>query len=123
MVHSRFSPLQQPVAKDMELLDIAEDILGKYVKTDLSSSDIVQYATDVVMMGSTEIYQLQIPMNGYYTSEDSYGRLGSVLLPDIEANAEALHQFIFEYKGSQKKEFVYAPGGVVPTDSAESTTE
>lgn len=111
-----------------ELLNIAEEILGKYVKTDLSSADIVQYATDVVMMGSTEIYQLQIPMNGYYTDErsyysSSYGNLTYVLLPDIEANKEALHQFIFDYKGSKNKEFEYASGGVTPTASAGGTTE
>lgn len=98
-----------------ELLDITQEMLGKYVKTDLSSADIAGYATDVVMMGSTEIYQLQIPMEGYYTNNPSYGALGDVLVPDIESNKEALYQFLFEYKGSKNKEFVYAPGGVTAT--------
>ena len=54
------------------LMDMAQEILSKYVTTDLGSEDILRYMKDVVMMGSTEIQQLQIPVEGYYTNDPSY---------------------------------------------------
>ncbi len=94
-----------------ELMDIAQEILSSYITTDLGGSRIVGYMKDVIMMGTTDIYQLQIPMEGYYTSERSYyseGRdLGSVLIPDLEANAEALGQFLFDFQGQDGQEFTY----------------
>lgn len=100
-----------------QLMDLAQTIFQKYVKTDLKSSDILSYVKDVVMMGTTDIYQLQIPVQGYFDApEEDYisaqGRnLGSVLLINKEANAEALDQFIFDFKGTKGQEFVYAPSG------------
>ena len=100
-----------------KLMDMAQTILSKYVKTDLTTSDIIGYMKDVVMMGTTEIYQLQIPMEGYFTNNPSYGSLGDVLLPDITANSEALNQFIFEYKGSPDQEFSYTPSGTTTSST------
>lgn len=96
-----------------QLMDLAQTILSKYVKTDLSSGEIIGYVKDVVMMGTTDIYQLQIPVDGYYTNNPDYGSLGDVLLPDIAANSEALNQFIFDYKGTPGQEFTYTPSGTV----------
>lgn len=104
-----------------QLMDLAQDILSQYVKTDLNSNDIIGYVKDVVMMGTTEIYQLQIPVEGYYTSEEDYGSLGSVLLPDIAANSEALHEFLFEYKGVAGEEYKYTPAGAA--GSSDTTTQ
>ena len=94
-----------------QLMDLAQTVLSKYVKTDLSSSDIIGYIKDVVLMGTTDIYQLQIPVEGYYSNDHDYGTLGDVLLPDLAANSEALNQFIFDYKGAEGEEFTYTPSG------------
>ena len=106
-----------------QLLDLTQTILSKYVKTDLSSTDILGYVKDVVLMGTTEIYQLQIPVEGYYTNDPSYGSLGDVLLPDLAANSEALKQFIFDYKGTPGEEFTYRPSGVTSSSSQTDTVQ
>lgn len=96
-----------------KLMDMAQKILSQYITTDLGTSDIISYMKDVVWMGTTEIYQLQIPLEGYYTSDPDYyvgsQKLGSVLLPDIPANSDALNQFIFKYNGRKDGEFSYSP--------------
>lgn len=95
-------------------LDIANEVLGEYVKTDLSNDDIVTYMKDVVMMGTTEMHQLQIPIEGYYRSGESgeYSCGSCLVMTDgvgtertSYANAEALNQFIFDYDGQE--DFVY----------------
>lgn len=91
-----------------QLMDMAQVILSNYVKTDLTSQDMVGYITDVIMMGTTDIYQLQIPMDGYYTNDPDYGTLGDVLIPDLTANERALNQFIFDYIGRPGEEFTYS---------------
>ena len=48
-------------------LDIAKDVLKKNVKTDLTNKQIINYIKDVVMMGTTTIHQLQIPVNPYFS--------------------------------------------------------
>ncbi len=110
-----------------KLMDLAQNILSNYVTTDLSSGDIVNYAKDVVMMGTTDIYQLQIPVEGYYENNHHYttpagSYLGDVLLPNLPANAEALNQFIFKYKGSAENEFKYQPSAGTTTTSTTDTT-
>jgi LCP family protein required for cell wall assembly len=89
-----------------KLMDIAQKILGDYITTDLSSKDILGYMKDVVMMGSTDIYQLQIPIDGYFT--DDYYNGMRVLIPDLTANSNALSQFIFDYDGKAGEEFSYS---------------
>lgn len=96
-----------------EWLSIANKVL-KHVTTDLSNEKIIAYITDVVMMGTTEIHQLQIPLNGYYRgSSDGEFSVGSCLVMTdgvnstltTSANAEALNSFIFDYNG--KEPFTY----------------
>lgn len=96
-----------------EWLGIANKVL-KNVTTDLSNEKIIAYITDVVMMGTTEIHQLQIPVNGYYRgSSDGEFSVGSCLVMtdgvnstlSTSANAEALNRFIFDYNG--KEPFTY----------------
>ena len=95
-------------------LDIANEVLDGYVTTDLSNDDIITYMKDVVMMGTTEVHQLQIPLEGYYRSgESGEFSCGSCLvltngtdsMRSSAANAEALNKFIFEYDG--KSDFTY----------------
>ena len=89
-------------------LDITKKVLNGYVTTDLSNKKIIGYIKDVVMMGTTDIDQLQIPVNGYYSGSNVSG-VGSCLLIQTEHQAEAMRQFIFEYNG--KEEFEYTPAG------------
>lgn len=100
-----------PFSKWME---IAKVVLNGYVKTDLTNDAIISYARDVITMGTTDIYQLQIPMENYYVNDKSYGTLGDVLLPDIPNNSAALNDFIFEYDGSGE-EYEYQPAGTAST--------
>ena len=106
-----------------KLMDMAQTILSKYVTTDLSSQDIVGYMKDVVMMGTMEIYQLQIPMDGYFTTQENYvapgtsSNLGSVILPDIATNSDALNDFIFKYQGKSGEEYSYRSGTVSSTNT------
>ena len=95
-------------------LDIANDVLDGYVTTDLTNDDIIKYMKDVVMMGTTEVHQLQVPLEGYYRSgESGEFSCGSCLVMtdgtdstrSNTANAEALKQFIFEYDGNS--DFTY----------------
>lgn len=102
----------QPISK---WIDVANKVLDN-VTTDLDNDTIMEYMKDVVMMGTTEIHQMQIPMNGYFR-EDKENEFkdaqGWSLVPtngvssayDPTANAEALRKFIFRYDG--KKEFTY----------------
>lgn len=98
-------------------LDITKEVLNGYVTTDLTNKKIISYIKDVVMMGTTDIHQLQIPVNGYYTGGSVAG-VGSCLQIQTEHQAAAIKQFVFEYNG--KGEFEYAPYGTSST-SATST--
>ena len=110
-----------------KLMDMAQTILSKYVTTDLSSQDIIGYMKDVVMMGTMEIYQLQIPMDNYFTTQRDYHapgsttNLGSVILPDMTANTAALNDFIFKYKGTEGQEYTYTAG--TSTTTTTTTTQ
>jgi hypothetical protein len=80
----------------------------------LSNTKIIDYIKDVVMMGTTDIHQLQIPVNGYYRgSEKGEFSVGDCLIMTdgvnstlvTTENAEALNSFIFDYDG--KEAFTY----------------
>lgn len=121
VVHAVFNQVKS--MSPSQLMDLAQAILSNYVKTDLTSQEVLAYITDVLMMGTTDIYQLQIPMDGYYTNDPDYGTLGDVLIPDLSANEEAINQFIFDYTGTPGEEFTYIPshstsGGVSSATSS-----
>lgn len=48
-----------------EWLGIANKLLDN-VKTDLTNEKIIAYIMDMISLGTTEIHQLQIPLEGYY---------------------------------------------------------
>lgn len=93
---------------------LANKVLSS-VETDLENGDILAYIKDVVMMGTTDIYQLQIPRNGYFREgkKEEFPQAGSCLVPtngtdstfNISENAKILRQFVFKYDG--KGEFTY----------------
>lgn len=95
-------------------IEVANKVLSN-VKTDLDDDTILTYIKDIVMMGTTDVNQLQIPRNGYFweASKEAYPQAGSCLVPtngenntfDVSENAKILRQFIFKYDG--KEEFTY----------------
>lgn len=64
--HCSFDKMKsQPLSKWME---VADKVLGN-VRTDLDNDTILKYMKDAVMMGTTQIHQMQIPVNGYYRND------------------------------------------------------
>ncbi len=72
-----------------EWMELIEVIMPN-VKTDLKDDEIYSYILAVVKMGTTEVHQYRIPIDGSYTSDGSY------LTPDLEKNKSALHNFIYK---------------------------
>ena len=103
----------QPKSQWISVLNKAFDC----VKTDLDNDAIYSYMMSVITMGTTEIKQMQIPMNGYFC----YGKespnvaysLRESIVPttggagerDTSVNSDILKKFIYKYDG--KKEFEY----------------
>lgn len=94
-------------------IGIANKVL-KHVKTDLSNDQILGYVTDVVTMGTTDIHQLQVPLEGYYRSAfNGEVTVGSCLMMTdgnstdytTHTNAEALNEFVFKYNGKGNFKF------------------
>ncbi len=107
-VFSKVKSLPMP-----DWVKIANKLL-KHVKTDLDNDQILQYITSVVTMGTTEIHQLQVPLEGYYRSAfNGEVSVGSCLMMTdgtsstytTRTNADALNKFVFKYDG--KDHFKY----------------
>lgn len=77
----------------MELLDLAQVILPN-IKTDVSKKTIYSYLMALIQMGTTELKQFRIPIDGGFTSQTING--GQCLVPDLPANKNALRKFIFQ---------------------------
>ena len=92
--------------------DIASKVMP-YITTDLDNNQIFEYMKSVATMGSTDIYQLQIPHNPYFRESERGEFDDSYLIPtdgvsgeqNIEKNKDVLNQFIFEYDGKEEFEF------------------
>ena len=76
-----------------ELLKLAEVVLPN-ITTALSKKKIYSYMMTVVQMGTTELNQFAIPIQGGYTTQTING--GDCLVPDLDANKSALKKFIFK---------------------------
>ena len=76
-----------------ELIFMLNDILP-LITTDIDSSEIEEYLKLGVTMGLSSIENLRIPIDNSF--EEGYVRKMSVLIPDLEANIEKLHSFIFD---------------------------
>lgn len=100
----------QPKSQWISVLNKAFDC----VKTDLDNNAIYDYMMSVITMGTTEIHQLQIPMNGYFCfGEDVAGvpyTLRAAIVPttggvgerDTSVNSDILKKFILKYDGETK---------------------
>ncbi len=82
----------------VELLGVMEKVLP-LVLTDMSSGEMVDIATKAITSGLKDIEQMRIPVNGTYAdvvykeNEEDKGK--RVIQVDFEANAIALHEFLF----------------------------
>lgn len=76
-----------------ELLKLAEVVLPN-ITTDISKKKIYTYMMTVVQMGTTELNQFAVPIQGGYTTQNING--GDCLVPDLDANKSALKKFIFK---------------------------
>ena len=92
----------------------------------MDNDAILSYIKDVVWMGTTDIYQLQIPRNGYFRDGNTkeYPNEfpdcdGQCLVPtngfsndfDASENAKILRQFIFKYNGKEEFDYPQNKGG------------
>lgn len=75
-----------------DLLVILWDILP-YVTTDIKQDAIINYATTVVGMGTSELETFRIPVDKGFKGASIRGM--SVLVPDLQINIDELHSFIF----------------------------
>lgn len=88
---------QMPMSKWMKIIDV----VMPNITTDISNKQIISYATTVVSMGTTEINQYRIPVDGYY-SNLKVPVDGWVLQIDTAKNKELLQDFIFDYDGKKE---------------------
>ena len=81
----------------LELALIMNDILPM-LTTDLSKEDFTTYLNEFVSIHTLEMEEFRLPVEGAY--EGGRVRGMSVLIPDLQKNVEALHEFIFgNYEG------------------------
>lgn len=76
-----------------DLIKLAQVVLPN-ITTDVSKKKIYTYMMAVVQMGTTELHQYVIPIQGGYTSQTING--ADCLVPDLDANKSALKKFIFK---------------------------
>lgn len=79
-----------------ELISLAEELMP-YISTDLTNDQIMSYMQSVLMLGTTQIDQMRIPID--YSYEQRRINNMAVLVPDMETNVNALQDFIYNYSG------------------------
>lgn len=79
------------------------DAVMPNITTDISNKEIINYASMIVLMGTTKIHQCQIPVNGHYSNGTSPTD-GKVLDIDVDANRKLLQDFLFYYDGKGKSD-------------------
>lgn len=78
-----------PLSKWMDLIDV---VLPN-ISTDITKDEIYTYALAVIKMGTTQVQQFRVPVDGGFHEEKVGGQ--DQLVPDIEKNKTELHTFIF----------------------------
>lgn len=87
-------------AKSMSLSDLislAEELMP-CISTDLTNDQIMSYMQSVLMLGTTEIDQMRIPVDNSFEQRRINNM--AVLIPDMETNVNALQDFIYNYGGN-----------------------
>ncbi|TDT50835.1 LCP family protein [Fonticella tunisiensis] len=67
-----------------------------YIETSLSNKEIIDLAMEAAKFNTSSIEQFRLPVDGYFKSQNINGM--AVLVPDIEANKDKLHEFIYGEK-------------------------
>lgn len=80
-----------------ELIELAEELMP-CISTDLSNDQIMSYMQSVLMLGTTEIDQMRIPVDNSYVQRRINNK--AVLVPEMETNVKALQDFIYNYGGN-----------------------
>lgn len=107
----------QPLSKWVE---VANDVLSD-VTTDLDDKTIMSYMKDVITLGTTEVEQFRIPMDGYFYDDrnnefpDAQGwslvpTAGYARSYDPSVCAEALKEFIFDHDGKEEYKYTKSSG-------------
>lgn len=78
--------------------------ISEYITTDLTNKEILSYISNVLFMGTLDIDQFRLPVDGNYTDETIRGM--EVLVLDLPVNKQALSEFIFEYDGEKEEDEV-----------------
>ncbi|SFR93483.1 LCP family protein [Anaeromicropila populeti] len=84
-----------------DLVELAKEIVQN-VSTDLTNDEIISYMKSVLLLGTTELDQMRIPVDNSFRNERIGGKAVLVPDPDLEENKRALHDFIFLYNGSDR---------------------
>lgn len=79
-----------------ELIELAEELMP-CISTDLTNDQIMSYMQSVLMLGTTEIDQMRIPVDNSYVQRRINNK--AVLVPEMETNVNALQDFIYNYGG------------------------
>ena len=89
---------KQPLSK---WLDVGNKVLSN-IETDLDNNEIISLMKDTVFLGTADVKQLQIPMEGYFTtsSDGAYLISTNTSETDWSTNADILKKFIFKYNGN-----------------------
>ena len=79
---------------DMTVIELMSLVVDNYknIYTNISVSDLASFAPVLVSMRDAQIEELRLPVDGCYTSKTISGM--SVLVPDREANMQALMDFL-----------------------------
>lgn len=82
-------------AKSMSLTTLYDTMKSvlPYVETDFTNEEIISMLTSLFKMGTTEIEQFRIPVDGTYENQKVRGM--AVLVADLEENASLLQEFIY----------------------------
>lgn len=90
-------------------IDIMDAVMPN-ITTDISNKEIINYASSIVLMGTTKIHTCQIPVNGHYTNGHS-STDGEILEIDLEKNKNLLQDFLFHYDGKGKSDALAESAG------------
>lgn len=102
-----------------EMLDIVNELLP-YIRTNISSSDIINFVTIVASMGTTELDTFRIPADHTYMAKDVRCgvSIGDALVIDYVENIRQLKQFIYGSEDGtvkRKKIVPEVPENYIPT--------
>ncbi len=98
--------------KEMDIIkqqEVIHEVLP-FVETSLDSVEIIDLAMSALSIGTSEILHYRLPVDGLYQSRRIRG--SAVLLPDINANAQALHEFIYRMAESPIQEESLSVGSI-----------